>query len=82
MNEIGTFTITIDGQSHKATTIMNFELYNNYYCIYGVKDQNMNYNIYSGQIIGNTVVPIKNERDKNLINKIALTLTNAIKGEI
>ncbi len=79
MNDAGNFTINVDGIAYEATTIMNFELYDNYYCIYGVKNQENNYDVYCGQIIGNTVIPIQNEKDKSLTNKIVLALTNAIK---
>lgn len=79
MNDAGNFTINVDGIAYEATTIMNFELYDNYYCIYGVKNQENNYDVYCGQIIGNTVIPIQNEKDKSLTNKIVLALTNTIK---
>ncbi len=78
MNELNEFNININGNNHKATVIMNFELYDSDYCIYGVRDNNKNYNIYCGEIINNTVVPLK-DKDKNITNKIVLSLTKTIK---
>ena len=80
-NSIGNFTISVDGVSYEAITIMNFELYDSYYCIYGIKVDDGNYDIYCGQIVGNTVVPIKDEKDKSLTTKIVLALVNAIKED-
>ena len=80
-NSIGNFTISVDGVSYEAITIMNFELYDSYYCIYGIEDIDGNYNIYCGQIVGSTVVPIKDEKDKSLTTKIVLALVNAIKED-
>ncbi len=79
MDDVGKFSIVVDGREYDANTIMNFELYGDYYCIYGIKNEDEDYDIYCGQIIGNTVVPIENEKNKNLTDKIVLALTNAIK---
>ena len=73
------FDVSIHGKLCKATPIMNFELYGSYYCIYGVKNEEQQYDVYCGEIQGNTVVPIQNENDKNLTNKIVLSLVNAIR---
>ena len=80
--DLGQFDITIDGVSYKANTIMNFSLYDSYYCIYGILNDSNNYDVYCGKILGNTVVPIDDEGDKRLTNKIVLALVNAIKESV
>ncbi len=80
MDETSKFTIDVNGKQYIANVIMNFSLYGYYYYIYGIKNDNKDYDVYCGKVIGNTVVPIENEKEKNLTNKIILALTNAIKG--
>lgn len=80
MNETSKFTIDVNGKQYIATVIMNFSLYGDYYCIYGIENSNHDYDIHCGKIIGNTVTPIENEKEKNLTNKIILALTSAVKG--
>ena len=79
MNELSKFKITIDGNVYDAYTIMNFELYGDYYCIYGVKNSDNNYDIYAGQVVDGKLGPILKDKDKELVNKIVLALTNVIK---
>ena len=81
MDDIGSFTIEVDGIKHNAKIIMNFELYGNYYCIYGVKNDNDMYDINCGKVVGQNVVPIDNENDKALTDKIIMSLTNSVKGK-
>ena len=65
MDKVGNFKIELNGEIFEAVTIMNFSLYDSYYCIYGIKNMNNGYDVYCGQIIGNKVVPIDNEKDKS-----------------
>ncbi len=78
MNEFKEFNIFKDGIKHKALIIMSFELYGNYYCIYGVRNKDKNYDIYCGEIINNQIVPVK-ENNRSLTTKIVKTLTNTVK---
>lgn len=77
MSDVGNFNINVNGVSYMAETVMNFELYGYNYCIYGVKIDG-NYNIYCGEIVNNTVVPVR-ENDEKLIDKIVLSLTSTLK---
>ena len=79
MENTGHFNIEINGKNYEAKIIMNFELYSKYYCVYGVENDQKEYNVYCGQIINNTVVPIQNEKDKELTEKIEKILVNSIK---
>ncbi len=58
--------------------IMNFFLYDNEYCIYTVKNDD-EYDVCVGKIVQNNVVEIDNDRDKNIVSNIALSLVNAVK---
>ena len=80
MSETSKFTIDVNGKHYVATVIMNFSLYGDYYCIYGVENHNHDYDVHCGKIIGNTVTVIEDEKEKSLTNKIILALTNAVKG--
>ena len=79
MDETSKFTIEVNGKQYVATVIMNFSLYGDYYCIYGIVNDNHDYDVYCGKIVGNTVIPIEDEKEKSLTNKIILALTGAVK---
>lgn len=81
MEDIGHFKINVSGVEYVADTIMNFELYGTYYCIYGIRGSDSNYQLYCGEVVGNTVIPIRNEKDKLLTDKIILALGDALKEE-
>ena len=79
MDNSKSFDVIKDGVKYKAIVIMNFSLYDAYYCIYGIKNGNRDYDVYCGKIIGDRVVPIENEKDRDLTNKIVLAITNVVK---
>ncbi len=58
--------------------IMDFFLFDNEYCIYTVKNDDV-YDVCVGKIVQNTVVEIDDERDKNIVSNIALSLVNAVR---
>lgn len=79
MDDTSKFTIDVNGKQYLATVIMNFSLYGDYYCIYGIENDNQDYDVHCGKIVDNTVMPIENEKEKSLTNKIILALTSAVK---
>ena len=79
MNNNGEFKVIIDGKDVMAKTIMNFSLFDDYYCIYGIPNSNSEYDVCCGKIVQNTVVPIDNEKDRDLTNNIVKSLVRAIK---
>ena len=78
MTGLKEFKINYNGEIHKAIVVWTYELDGHIYCIYAVRDKNKNYNIYTGEIFGDMLVPVQ-VKDKNVVDKIALSLTNSIK---
>ncbi len=78
MNDLKEFNINVNGIVHKAIVVWTYELNQKIYCIYAVKDENKNYNLYNGEIINNTVVPVTEDL-KEVTEKITKSLTSTIK---
>lgn len=79
MNELKEFNININGENHKAILICAYNLSGNDYCIYGIKNQNNDYDIYNGKIVNNKIVEIE-DKEKLLADKITTLFIKEMEG--
>ena len=64
-----------------AISILNFELYDNLYCIYALKDDNDLYDVCYGKIVNNFLVPC-NPEEGELVSQIAKKYVSIFKGRV
>lgn len=77
MEENKIFYIETDGKQVKATVLTNFELYGDNYCVYTISNtDNKTNNAYCAKILDNRLIPIENEEELKLTNKIVSELIN------
>ena len=64
-----------DGILRKAYILTTFNLFNKVYCIYAIMNNNFA-SVYCAQLLNNKLVPINDQEEKELINKIVKRYLN------
>lgn len=62
--------INNNGGLTKATALTTFSLFNKHYCIYSIKSEENNNDVFCSQLLNNQLLPIKDEKEKLLTNQI------------
>ena len=78
MDDLVTVKMEIDGITYNAIILTNYTIYDKEYCIYAIKDNNGDYDIYYGRIINDILVPGTVE-DADINYKIVSSVINAVK---
>lgn len=74
------FYIDKNGIRYIATILIKFEIYGEYYCVYTIKDNAQNQNVYCAKLFGNNLLKIESDSEKRLTNKIVTQLINSLQN--
>lgn len=77
--DINKFYINKDNQRIEANILTNFTIFNDTYCIYTIPDIDKNHNVYCAKLIGNNLIPITDEKELSLTNKIVTKYIDSLK---
>lgn len=77
--DINKFYIRKDSQRIEANILTNFTIFNDTYCIYTIPTIDKNHNVHCAKLIGNNLIPITDEKELSLTNKIVTKYIESLK---
>lgn len=75
------FTVVIDNNKYDAYVISNFNIFDDYYCVYAIDRGKEKKDVYCDKIINNKLIKIESKEEINLTTMIVNSLLKAVESK-